>query len=622
MDYKVTEGNYNKFGVEQTVEGLTFTFVCEPENTSELVIYNEKREITEEIEVPAEYTRGSVRSVCLAGRKMTRVFYNYRINGKIQTDPYAKRLIGRERWNDLERIRGTVPLCGCYEKERYPWKAVQPKLARNELVLYKLHVRGFSMDAGIRGRKKGTFAAAAERIPYLKELGITAVELMPVYEFEEIEQKEKQELPAYLKSRLAEYPESAPAEENETRLNYWGYTKGFYFAPKASYSKDGKAAAELKSFIDTLHENGMECVMELYFGSGENPALILDALHDWSSVYRVDGFHLIGEGLPIMEIAADAYLSRTKIFLPYLPQEIWERKEQYPHLFLYNDEFLYAGRKLVNHQGGTAEEFCNQLRKQNETVGFVNYFSNQNGFTLADVFSYNEKHNEENGEENTDGMAFNFSQNCGTEGRTNRAYVRALRKKRMYLALAMTFLSQAVPLLLEGDEIANSQKGNNNAYCQDNKTGWVNWRRREYGDDFIAFVKNLATFRKAHPVIRMEKPMHGNDYKHLGSPDLSFHSQNAWVSSFQPQDAAFGVMYNGAYAKKADGEADDMVYIGYNFHEENRELALPKLSDKRKWYCVMDTGADGDPFEGTGGPAENQQKVTLAAQTAVILIGK
>ena len=622
MDYRITEGNYNRFGAEQTREGLTFTFVCAKEEICRIIFYNENMEVEREVEIPAEYYRGDVRSVCFAGWKPKKVYYNYRIGEKVQTDPYATGIMGRERWRDEHRIENPNRICGYYEAGSFAWKYRQPERSRSELILYKLHVRGFSMDAGMRGRAKGTFSAIESRIPYLKELGITAVELMPAYEFEEMERMAKQEMPDYLKHKLKENPLLAKEEDFKIRLNYWGYTGGFYFAPKASYSRDGKAAREYRHLIDALHKNQMECVMEFYFEKEENENRILDVLHYWAREYRVDGFHLIGENLPVRAIAQDPYLKRTKIFLPYIPENIWGIPEKHPHLFLYNDEFLYAGRKLLNHQGGSAEEFCNQLKKQNKTIGFVNYFSSQNGFTLADVFSYNEKHNEENGENNADGMDYNFSWNCGVEGKTNKAYVKNLRRQHMYMALAMTFLSQAVPLLLAGDEIGNSQKGNNNAYCQDNKTGWVNWNRSTYAKEMVSFVRNLTAFRRSHPVICMETPMRMNDYLHVGSPDLSFHEKNAWVSSLLPQDHAFGVMYNGAYAVREDGKTDDDIYIGYNFHEEERELALPKLSGGKKWYCVMDTGEMENPFYEKMRLSKDQQKRKIKALTAIIMIGK
>ncbi len=411
-------------------------------------------------------------------------------------------------------------------------------------------------------------------------------------------------------------------EKEKRKVNYWGYAKGSYFAPKASYGYSKNVTRELKHLIDTLHQNQMECVMEMYFEQEENQNLILDALRYWATEFRADGFHLIGENVPITAIAQDLYLRRSKIFYQYIPEQLWKEKEHYPHLFVYNDEYLYTGRKLLNHQGGSLFEFGNQQKKQNKTVGFVNFMANNNGFTLADLFSYCEKHNEANGEENTDGSNYNFSINCGTEGKTSRKYVKELRRKHLYMALSMVFFAQGVPLLLAGDEALNSQQGNNNAYCQDNKTGWVNWKRNTGMEALQEFVQKLAAFRKAHPVIRKAEPMHLNDYQHKGCPDLSYHSDNAWTAGLPEEKGAFGVMYCGDYAVDDAGRPDDMVYIGYNFHTGVNELALPKLAGKKKWYVVMDTAEQEYVFLPEEKPAENQHRITVRPQSVVLLLGK
>lgn len=615
MEYTVTEGNYIKFGVQRGKTGYIFTFAAKKEDACAIILYSEPFLIEERIEVPEQYCMGEVRSVLIHCAKRKNLYYNYEINGRIVTDPYAVAVAGREHWRDTARAQADYAVCGRWEEDSYQWKTEgRPEIPRSEMVMYKLHIRGFSMDAGGLGTKKGTFAGLEARIPYLKELGITTVELMPVYEFEEFIFPEKQKLPEYVS--LHTKPEEPVEEEEALGLNYWGYTAGNYFAPKASYSRSGRASTEFKHLIDTLHANQMECVMEMYFEKEENQNLMLSALRYWAMEYRVDGFHLIGESVPILAAAQDAYLKRTKLFYHYLPESLWEMPESYPHLFVYNEEYLYAGRKLMNHQGGSLYEFCNQQRKQNGTIGFVNYLTNNNGFTLADLFSYCEKHNEANGEENADGMNYNFSTNCGAEGKTSKKYVKELRKKHMLLAFSMLFTAQGVPLFMAGDEVWNSQGGNNNAYCHDNKTGWVNWKCTD--KTLAAFIKELLAFRKAHPVIRREQPMQLTDYLHKGCPDMSYHSENAWISGFPEEKAAFGVMYNGSYEE--DGSSD-YVYIGYNFHTEKNQLALPKLPNHRKWYCVMDT-ADGRGFLEKETIAADQHGIEIAPMSVMLLTGK
>ena len=190
------------------------------------------------------------------------------------------------------------------------------------------------------------------------------------------------------------------------------------------------------------------------------------------------------------------------------------------------------------------------------------------------------------------------------------------------MALSMVFFAQGVPLLFAGDEALNSQQGNNNAYCQDNKTGWVNWKRNTGMEALQEFVQKLAAFRKAHPVIRKAEPMHLNDYQHKGCPDLSYHSDNAWAAGLPEEKGAFGVMYCGDYAVDDAGRPDDMVYIGYNFHTGVNELALPKLAGKKKWYVVMDTAEQEYVFLPEEKPAENQHRITVRPQSVVLLLGK
>ena len=624
MNYTVTEGNYLKFGLQEVKDGVIFTFAGEKEDVCAVILYDRSLHVADRVEAPAAFCRGAVRSICIQGLKTKNLFYNYEINGEVITDAYAKKIAGREKWNDVKRADKEYLICGSFEESAYEWQSAGcPEIPKNEMFMYKLHVRGFSMDSGKKGKMRGTFLAVEDQIPYLKALGVTTVEFMPLYEFEEMEIPKKQKLPGYIPQDNTAYNETLPDTEAEhPKVNYWGYTKGFYFAPKASYSCSKNVAQELKHLIDTLHQNQIECVLEMYFEKEENQNLILDALRYWATEFCVDGFHLIGDNVPITAIAQDLFLRRSKIFYPYIPEQLWKEKENYPHLFVYNEEYLYTARKLLNHQGGSLFEFSNQQKKQNATVGFVNFIANNNGFTLADLFSYCEKHNEANGEDNADGSNYNFSMNCGAEGKTSKKYVRELRRKHLYMALSMLFFAQGVPLLLAGDEALNSQQGNNNAYCQDNKTGWVNWKHIAGMEQLQEFVTKLAAFRRLHPILHKEEPMHLNDYKHKGCPDLSYHSDNAWVAGFPEEKGAFGVMYCGDYTNLPSGEPDDMIYIGYNFHTGVNELALPKLAEKKKWYIIMDTAEQEQAFLPVEKLAENQHRITVRPQSVVVLLGK
>ncbi len=625
MEITIREGNYRKFGVFAEGNGFIFTFAGEKEKDCFIRIYDKENQLMERILVPKEFCMGSVRSVWIGGLKEKELRYNYEIDGKVLPDIYADKIYGREVFNDISRNEKDFFVCCGKEKQSFNWTGdVFPEVPRNEMVMYKLHTRGFSMDSGVRGRKKGTFAAISDKIEYLKELGITTVELMPIYEFEELIFEEKPEVPAYVRQQ-AKGENAVLLEESETKvigLNYWGYAQGNYFAVKSSYASSRNASKELKELIKKLHQNGLECVLEMCFPSDMNQNIILDVLRFWVKEYHVDGFHLIGESVPVKAICQDLFLSRTKIFCEAFDDEIYYLEKAYPNYFAYNDGYLYPTRMLLNHAGGTLEEFANQQRKQHQKVGFVNYITNNNGFTLMDLFSYQEKHNEDNGEGNADGLMWNFSSNCGIEGKTNKRYVNTMRRRMLLNSFAMLFFAQGVPLVLAGDEMGNSQNGNNNAYCQDNRISWLNWKRDEKNIWLTQFVKQLAAFRKEHPVIASNQPMQFSDYKRKGYPDLSYHGESAWISGFHEVYSAFGMMYCGGYAEKKDGTEDDMIYIGYNFHTGMTHLALPKLSKEKNWYLVMDTSELASPFLEEEVCLEDQQLLAVKGQSIVVLIGK
>ncbi|MBR5128290.1 MAG: glycogen operon protein GlgX [Roseburia sp.] len=624
MGVTIKEGNYNKFGVCEEKGGYIFTFTGEKEQECYIRIYNKTNELVERILVPKSYCMGAVRSVFISGLKEKELRYNYEIDGEIITDIYADKIMGREIWNDAKRQECNYAVYCGKEKQGFDWEGDDfPEIPRNQMVMYKLHTRGFSMDGGAKGKKRGTFAAIAEKLEYLKGLGVTTIELMPVYEFEEILLEEKPGIPDYIRCQASEKDVVIPEDGGikAVGLNYWGYGQGNYYAVKSSYASTNNASKELKELIKLMHKNGMECVLEMFFPSGMNQNVILSILRFWVREYHVDGFHLLGESVPVKAVSQDMFLSRTKLFYHVFPGELYDVEKAYPNLYVYNDDYLYEARKLLNHNGGSLAEFANQQKKQHEQVGFVNYVACNNGFTLMDTFSYQTKHNEENGENNVDGNNWNFSNNYGVEGRCNKRHVVELRKKQVMNALTMQFMAQGVPLIWAGDEMCNSQNGNNNAYCQDNKISWLNWKKDGKNTWLTEFVSKLATFRRAHPILTLDAPMHLNDYKRKGCPDLSYHADSAWLSGFYQENIALGVMYCGDYVQ-IEEKSDDYIYVGYNFRACMNRLALPKLPNKKKWYLVMNTADINAPFAEKEVCLEEQRFFSIAAQSCVILIGK
>lgn len=624
MGYYVREGNYKKLGIQPAADGVTFTFEGAKEADCAVLLYDEKLRIKERIAVPADYCMGAVRSVAVMGIHPKHLAYNYEIDGEVRPDAYATRILGRDKWRDMGRAEWKYAVCCGCAQEAFDWDGDRrPEIPRSKMVMYKLHVRGFSMDAGIRGRTRGTFAAVREKIPYLKELGITTVEFMPVYEFEELVYKTSVPLPEYVQWQSSEEDLIKPEQETvlSDKVNYWGYTKGNYFAVKASYAGGEDPAREWKELVRALHANGMECVMEIYVTEDTNENVVLEALRYWVREYHVDGFHLLGEHVPVSLIAQDVWLARTKIFCRGFEGRLISEAGDYRHLFLYSDEYLYPVRRMMNYRGGKLGDFICQQRKQHAVQGFVNYIADNNGFSLLDLFSYEEKHNEANGEDNRDGCDWNYSNNCGAEGRSNRRSVKEMRERQLRNAFTILFCGQGVPLVYAGDEFGNTQNGNNNAYCQDNVTGWVNWKKGAKYDWLTEFVKKIIAFRREHPGICAEEPKQLSDFKRKGFPDLSYHGESAWVAEFSREEQAVGMMYCGAYAAREDGSEDDYVYIGYNFRPGISRLALPKLPEGKKWYLTMDTARGREAFLACGEPQKGAQ-VTVRGQSIVILVGR
>lgn len=621
---EIREGNYEQMGVCTRGDTVYFTFYGEKEDVCALVLIDKNTREQTRVAVPKEYCLGSLRSVALTGLDMKLYFYYYEINGREVLDDYAPVIAGREKWNDRNRASEFYRVYGAASDSRFDWKNDRnPEVSGTKMFIYKLHVRGFTMDQRTGGKTRGTFRGLENKIAYLKELGVTTLELMPVYEFEEIMSiPVKPELPEYVKWQEAKddiivLPQQTPTPE---RLNFWGYGPGNYFSVKASYaSNPARASEEYKHLIQMLHANDMECVMEMYFPVETNHNLILDALRYWVKEYHVDGFHLLGENLPITAIVQDVILSRTKIF--YLDVHADRQiQKKYSRLYVYKEEYQYPARKLLNHFNGDMQEFMNQQKKQGDGYGYVNFVASNNGFTLADVFMYNDKHNEENGEENLDGDAWNFSNNYGIEGPTRKKYINHIRQRQWRNAVLMVMMGQGVPLLWSGDEFGNSQMGNNNAYCQDNAIGWVNWKKNRTADAQIRFLKAASQFRREHSILAQRDPFHFADYKSLGFPDVSLHGDNAWISHIDYGRMSVGLMYSGAYDIGRE-DAED-VYVAYNFYSDVTSLALPKLDKKRKWYLAIDSADEDEGWEQGPVICENQQYIVMDPQSICVLVGK
>lgn len=523
-------------------------------------------------------------------------------------DVYARKVSGRESFGASSgEVRPALPR---QEEEEAGTGFDCP--AFSSLVFYKLHVRGFTKHASSGVRQKGTFAGLMEKIPYLQELGINAVLLMPVYEFDECMEVSKSRGPLSAK-QLAQYEERYGSgfikaqqayeqdyEEVRTveKVNYWGYTgsSNFYFAPKAAYAADtDNAAAELRHCVAALHEAGIAVFFEFFFGAEERQGLILDCLRYWTYAYGADGFHLIGERLPLPLLLEDFSLSGVKLLVTEYDGSVQRISGGFAdrRVAVYNDGFRNVMRRFVKGDENMVGEFLDRLRSDAPGVARIQYIADQNGFSLYDLYAYDRKHNEANGERNKDGEDYNYSWNCGVEGETTKKKISLLRARLRKNALATVFLSQSVPLLFAGDEFAHTKKGNNNAYCQDNEVSWLNWRFNKERREGLAFVKELISFRKSHGSLFGARNLRGSDWRGIGLPDISYHGVMLWQPDFASCSRSAAVLLCGGYAEQ---ENEDDVYLLFNMLWEPLCFALPEQTGiYRKtgsWKVALDTSGD------------------------------
>ncbi len=619
FQYDVKEGILQGQGARKLGEDICFTIAVPDGKDCSLLLYKKGKEEVE-ISIPMEGSvrYGDLRSLKVEQLPAEKYEYNYLIDGQIVTDPYAGHVAGRECFGEPVKEGG---LRGRIVSETYDWQGDGPLLIPyEEGIVYAAHVRGFTRHASSRVKAKGTFAGMQEKIPYLKELGINQLELMPVYEFSELASMESSERMKY-----------APLGPAESRVNYWGYTpQAYYFAPKAAYAATGDPVREFKDLVRELHRNGIEVILEFYFPKGTRASLILDCVRYWVMEYHIDGIHINRDGSPVEALAQDPLLSHTKIFSEsFALDEIYEEKAvpAFRNLAEYNDGFMLAARRFLKGDEGQLADFTWRARRSPSRHGVINYMASHNGFTLMDLVSYDEKHNEANGEDNRDGTDFNYSWNCGEEGPSRRKRLLQLRSRQLRNAFVLLLLSQGTPLLYAGDERGNSQSGNNNAWCQDNELSWIQWKTGKLESGILEYVKSLIAFRKAHPIFHQSRELRMMDYLSCGCPDVSYHGRRAWFGDFENYSRSVGVLYAGDYMEKdSQGKGgDDYFYIAYNMHWMPHETALPALPGERTWRTALDTGREGITGiypEGQEPVLEEQRMVTVPERTILVLIGK
>lgn len=575
---KVYRGNPLLMGVTVIGDEVNFAITAKYGSNCQVVLY-EKGKDEEAARIPFENAQviGNVYAMSVSGLDYSKYYYNFSVDGEIVTDEYAKALSGKKNWGKAcDNLKGIII------NDDYDWQQDAPlNIPFDETILYRMHVRGFTKHATSKVKHKGTYLGIVEKIPYLKELGINMIELMPAYEFNEI----KKENATSMKGQFAI---ESPV------LNYWGYTDGYAFAPKASFAwtnTPGGEVEEFKYLVRELHKNGIEISMEFFFPQGTNPKLILDCLHYWVMEYHIDGIHANCEEAVMRMVETDNLLCTTKIFTYSFSNntDFYSRNSEIRNIANFNDDFMVCARRFIKGDEDMLNTMAYKIKANPPGVAVVNYVANHNTFTLYDTVSYDRKYNEANGENNRDGAVYNYSWNCGAEGDTRKRKIMDLRKRQIKNALCLVFLSQGVPMLYAGDEMCNSQKGNNNPYCLDNEISWTNWNTNAMAKEILEFTKNIIAFRKKHKVLHLSQETRQMDYKSYGLPDMSYHGTKAWYADFSHFNRHFSVMYCGKYAllDKAGEEQD--IYIAYNMYWENQEFGVPSARNKKKWHLEFST---------------------------------
>lgn len=647
--FGVRPGYFHINGATEVADGVNFTIHSHNATYCELCLFHRTEDEPYAIlPFPEHYRIGNVYSMIVFGLDIEEFEYAYRVDGpynekkgllfdkdRFLLDPYAKAVTGQSVWGKKQAEDSFYK--ARVVRDDFDWGCIrQPNIPMEDLIIYEMHVRGFTMDSSSKVRYPGTFEGILEKIPYLKELGVNAIELMPIFEFDEM----------------------ADLREVDGRkvINYWGYSTVSFFSPNTSYSSSleyNREGNELKRLVKELNANGIEVILDVVFnhtaeGNEQGPffsfkgfdnniyymltpdgkyynfsgcgntvncnhpivqQMILECLRYWVTTYRVDGFRfdlasILGrneDGSPmaspplLQSLAFDPILGKVKLIA-----EAWDAGGLYQvgsfpswnrwaewngryrddmRRFLKGDEGLtkIAGLRMT----GSTDMYLPEIRGQNASVNFLNC---HDGYTLYDMYSYNEKHNEANGWNNTDGANDNNSWNCGVEGETEDAEVNALRKKLCRNAFAALMLSRGTPMFFAGDEFLNTQGGNNNAYCQDNEISWIDWNRLKEHEDMFNFAKAMIDIRKRHPVIRKNlNPCS------LGFPMVSLHSSKPWDEEIVEDTRLLGVMYAGRDDK---GGKDDIVFVALNVYWEEQTLELPDLLGKWRWKQVIDTSQE------------------------------
>ena len=681
--FKIRPGFFRMYGACVASNGVSFTINSHGATRCTLLLFKPQApKPYARIPFPDSYRIGDTYSMLVYDIKPDEFEYAFSFDGpyepakgllfneeNVLLDPYSRAVTGQRKWGEKPEGGKDFEYRARVVKSSFDWGNIkQLEQPFEDLVIYETHVRGYTKDKSSGVSAPGTFAGLKDKIPYLKDLGINAVELMPIFEFDEME--------------------SARVVDGVQLYNYWGYNTVSFFAPNTSYAfneEHNHEGDELKSLIKALKENGIEVILDVVFnhtaeGNEMGPcfsfkgidnnvyymltpdahyynfsgcgnvmncnhpvvrSFIIDCLRHWAIEYRVDGFRfdlasILGRDQngapmanpPILEsLAFDPVLGKMKLIA-----EAWDAGGLYQvgsfpswnRWAEWNGRYRDDMRSFLKGDDGMAGNAITRITGSRDLYSpesrghkaSVNFMTCHDGFTLYDLYSYNEKHNEKNGWNNTDGDNNGHSWNCGAEGETDDPNVNGLRRRLIKNAFAALLCSRGPAMFFAGDEFCNTQFGNNNAYCQDNIISWLDWSRLEEFKEIHDFVRHMIQFRKEHPILRkMTKP------SSCQFPEISVHNGTPFNASTDYKTKLIGIMYAG---RNEEDKEDDIVFYCMNAYWEPLVMQLPVLPNGKHWH--VDTNTNAEYFDGEDFMAKTEflgvNTIRVPARTTIILVAE
>lgn len=681
--FKIRPGFFRMYGACVASNGVSFTINSHGATRCTLLLFKPQApKPYARIPFPDSYRIGDTYSMLVYDIKPDEFEYAFSFDGpyepakgllfneeNVLLDPYSRAVTGQRKWGEKPEGGKDFEYRARVVKSSFDWGNIkQLEQPFEDLVIYETHVRGYTKDKSSGVSAPGTFAGLKDKIPYLKDLGINAVELMPIFEFDEME--------------------SARVVDGVQLYNYWGYNTVSFFAPNTSYAfneEHNHEGDELKSLIKALKENGIEVILDVVFnhtaeGNEMGPcfsfkgidnnvyymltpdahyynfsgcgnvmncnhpvvsSFIIDCLRHWAIEYRVDGFRfdlasILGRDQngapmanpPILEsLAFDPVLGKMKLIA-----EAWDAGGLYQvgsfpswnRWAEWNGRYRDDMRSFLKGDDGMAGNAITRITGSRDLYSpesrghkaSVNFMTCHDGFTLYDLYSYNEKHNEKNGWNNTDGDNNGHSWNCGAEGETDDPNVNGLRRRLIKNAFAALLCSRGPAMFFAGDEFCNTQFGNNNAYCQDNIISWLDWSRLEEFKEIHDFVRHMIQFRKEHPILRkMTKP------SSCQFPEISVHNGTPFNASTDYKTKLIGIMYAG---RNEEDTEDDIVFYCMNAYWEPLVMQLPVLPNGKHWH--VDTNTNAEYFDGEDFTAKTEllgvNTIRVPARTTIILVAE